>query len=566
MAGRQGETRGEFFTEAINLHNLGIDGDKEAVQKAHEILKEIFSKNPEDHLVEAYLGSVTALLGRDHENLNEKFKLALDGLKLLDSAVSKDRTNTEIRILRGYVCYNLPDMYFHRLATAVEDFDFLVSRYWRNKKIFSRDFYAKTLFDLGSAYKKMGRTKEAESTWKKLLSVTKEPKFLDLLRQEGFKIPEPVLRFKSRQASPVTYQSQKQSNEAKEMHQRALEGKKEDVLEAFAYFEKVHKEKPQDHLIKAYYADCLSMMGRDSEDHSLMFGNVIKAMIEFDKAVNGDPDNIEIRLLRANHSYRLPEVFFRRSATAMGDYEYLIQCYDQDNSIFDDETYLGILEKLGDVYERLEMNDIAHLVWDRLFSLTGEKKYQFKQRMDETGFDPDQAKNMKWKQALQEGIRLHDLGVAGNKKAAKIAEALLGGLYKERPRNQVAKGYYGSSMALNGWYSTSPGVMFSDGIKGFKLVKEAAESDPSNPSLRILRGYLAYNLPETFFHMTRLAIEDFRYLIKAYDKDNSIISKQLYRQLHKDLSTAYQRIGENARARQVLTVMARKFKDPQDKN
>ncbi len=562
MTDKQGKAPGEFFAEAVNLHNLGVDGDKEAVQKAHEMFKEIWSEDPDNHLAEAYLGSTTALLGRDHPNLSEKFRLAVEGLKLLDSAVSKEPNNTEIRILRGHVCFNLPDMYFHRLTTAVEDFEFLISRYRRNRRVFSRDFYIKTVFDLGSAYKKLGRNEEAEATWMKILSLTRDPKYLNLLRQEGFHIPQWAIFYKQRPGTYVSAERLKELEEAREMHRRAVAGGKEEVAEAFAYFEKALKENPDDNLIRAYHADCLSMVGRDSDDHSLLFGNAIKALIDFDKAVNGNPDDIEIRLLRANHSYRLPEQFFRRSATAVGDFEYLIRRYEENNSIFDEKTYLRILENLGEVYERLEMNEEAKTVWDKLHDLTDDEKYLLKQRPEETGFDPEKAKGMNWKQALEEGIRLHNLGVAGNKKAARIAKTLLEGLYKTKPGNSMAKGYYGSSLALTGRYSANPGDMFGNGIKGFKLVKEAAERDPNNPQLRILRGYLAYNLPETFFRLTTTAIEDFRFLLKAYERDNKIFSKELYWQIHYDLGKAYQRIGEDARARKVWTVLASKSKDP----
>lgn len=565
MNDKQGKPPGKSFDEAVNLHKLGVEGDKEAVRKAYRLFKEIWSENPDNHLVEAYLGSTTALLGRDDPNLNEKFKLAIDGLKLLDSAVSKEPKNLEIRTLRGHVCFNLPDLYFHRLTTAVEDFEFLISRYSRNKKALSRDFYIKTIFDLGSAYKQLGRSEEAKTTWKKLLTLTKDNKYLNLLRQEGFQIPQWTNTSRKKPAVHISEESLKLLEEASEMHSRALTGGREEVAEACGYFEKNLKENPGNNLLKAFYADCVSMVGRDSDDHSLVFGNAIKAIIDFDKAVNGNPDDIEVRLLRANHSFRLPEPFFRRSATAMGDFEFLIQRYEDDNSIFDEKTYLRILEQLGEVYERLEMNDEAGSVWDKLHNLTGDKKYLQKQRTEETGFDPEKARAMNWRQALQEGIRLHKLGVAGNKKAARIAKALLEGVHKTKPGNPLAKGYYGSALALTGWYSANPGDMFTNAIKGLKLVKEAVERDPNNTQLRILRGYLAYNLPEQFFHLTKVAIQDFRFLIQAYDKDNSICSKNLYWQIHYDLGMAYRRIGDSGRAQKVWESLEKKSGDPKYK-
>ncbi len=178
----------DIFAEAVNLHNIGVDGDKEAVKKAYKMFKKICADNPQDCLAEAYLGSATALLGRDEIDPNQRFKLALDGLKILDRAVSKEPDNIEIRILRGFVCHRLPEMYFHRLATAIEDFNCVVSRYERNGKTFSHDFYCKILFELGLDYKELDRHEEAHSIWKKLLSVTSDPKYIELLKQQGFNV------------------------------------------------------------------------------------------------------------------------------------------------------------------------------------------------------------------------------------------------------------------------------------------------------------------------------------------------------------------------------------------
>lgn len=177
----------DIFAEAVSLHNLGVDGDKEAVKKAHKMFKKICAENPQDCLAEAYLGSTTALLGRDDIDPNKRFKLALNGLKILDRAVSKEPDHIEIRILRGFVCYRLPEMFFHRLATAVEDFSYVSSRYEKNHKTVSRDFYWKILFDLGLAYKQLNRIEDAHKTWKKLLSVTRDPKYAELLKQEGYR-------------------------------------------------------------------------------------------------------------------------------------------------------------------------------------------------------------------------------------------------------------------------------------------------------------------------------------------------------------------------------------------
>ncbi|HWI54537.1 MAG TPA: hypothetical protein VNT57_02485 [Desulfobacteria bacterium] len=199
MAGKNELSSADIVAEAIRLHNLGVDGDKEAVKKAHTMFKKICADNPRDCLSQAYLGSATALLGRDEIDPNKRFKLVLDGLKILDRTVSQEPDNIQIRILRGFVCHRLPEMYFHRLVTAVEDFSYVVSRYEKNRKVLSSDFYCKVLYELGHDYKELDRLEESHLVWKKLLSVTSEPAFIELLEQEGFDVsPETPNKSNSR--------------------------------------------------------------------------------------------------------------------------------------------------------------------------------------------------------------------------------------------------------------------------------------------------------------------------------------------------------------------------------
>lgn len=586
--GRQLEINDKIFAEAVKLHNLGVDGDKEAVIKVYKLFEKMYEEDPDNHLVAAYYGSVTTLLGRDAIDPAEKFQKALKGNKILDRAVASDPNNHEIRILRGYVSYRLPEMYFHRTATAVEDFNYLVSSYEQDNSVFSREFYWQLLFDLGAAYKTLGQKQEAESTWTKLLSSTTDPKYKELVKQEGMEITgslsdvsdaespsEPQEVMEKKKEVPQEESPEEKSlyeeflREGMKFYTLALEGDKEAVQKVFKWFEKAHKEKPDDPLVLAHYADSLSMMGRDSMNPTEMFAKPIQAMKMLDKAVNSRPDDVTIRLIRANQSYRLPEPFFRRSTTAVADFEYLIARYEQDNSILSPETLQEILFKLGMSYKRLGMDEEAQATWQRLRSLDHENKYRTpveEQEVEDEIFNLESISPDNRDQLVKEAIRLHDLGVAGNKKAVKIAHDLLQRAHEADPGDPVVMGYYGSCIALLGRDSNDPGEMFGNGIKGFVMLKKAIARDWSNPQLRVLRGYLAYNLPEAFFPMTERAVKDLRFVKSAYEQDNSLFSEEFYWQVLYDLGVAYRRLGDEVKAQKVWTKLMKvapesKYKD-----
>lgn len=141
-----------MLEQAKNLHQRGVEGDQQAVQKAYALLKKIRGTSlNHSSMIDAYLGSTMVLLGRDEKNPEERVRKVMDGLKILDHAVSKEKNNAEIRMLRAYVCFHLPDEVFHRLSTAISDFKWLISRYQNNPSLFAASTYRQLTQNLRTA-------------------------------------------------------------------------------------------------------------------------------------------------------------------------------------------------------------------------------------------------------------------------------------------------------------------------------------------------------------------------------------------------------------------------------
>ncbi|MEW6181562.1 MAG: tetratricopeptide repeat protein [Bacillota bacterium] len=574
IRGRRGMLLTEAFHEAVSLHERGVTGDKEAVKNAYDLLKKILKAAPRNSVVEAYFGSATALLGRDALDPNERFKKAVKGLRILDGAVSNAPDNTEVRTLRAYVCYRLPENYFHRTATAVEDFGYLAARYEKDPSVFSGNFYCQVLYDLGASYKRLGRKEEAESTWQKLLSRTKDAKYRQLLKQEGIKVPELTEEENISQNVPVTevdLQTNKKKDElfgkGLKLRSVALSGDKEAVRGALDHFTKALDLEPDNPLIKAYHADCTSLEARHAGDPGKMFAGAIKAMKTLDAVVNSNPDDVEVRFIRAYHGFRLPEAFFHRTAAAIADFEYLIRHWEKDHSVFSKESYQRLLFDLGVAHRRLGMEEEAAADWKKLLSLRPAPKY--KAMIEEhRGFNL--VRNSMKKLSLEgdkeayykEGIRLHDLGVAGNREAAKLALDMWEKAYEKNQGDTLARAYYGSSMALVARDGTDPNTLFGSAIKGMVHVNRALSRDRDNPAIRLLRAYLTNSLPEAFFHQTHKAIKDFRYLAMAYQKDNTIFSKEQYHKILYDLGSAYERVEDREKAKKVWANLLADDPDP----
>ncbi|RPF53427.1 tetratricopeptide repeat protein [Aquisalibacillus elongatus] len=177
----------DLFNKAIRLHDQAIEGDDQSVTKAHQLLKDIRVQQPNNSLIEAYYGSTIALLGRN-EDLDpiQRIEYAEEGLDILDKIVAQSPDNEDIRTIRGYVCFKIPEDIFGRTETAINDFQYLINEYEKNNIQLKRGFYEKLLLDLGFAYQNIGKNKKALKSWKKLLeSSIESEKYQQLLQDEG---------------------------------------------------------------------------------------------------------------------------------------------------------------------------------------------------------------------------------------------------------------------------------------------------------------------------------------------------------------------------------------------
>lgn len=550
------------LAHAIDLHRIGVDGDAEAVKECVAEFDKLRKLLPDSNLVEAYFGSAMALLGRDEVNPMERMKYANKGLKILDHAVDREPTNTEIRILRFNVCYRLPEPIFQRAGTVVEDLSYLIERYEKDSKVFSQDYYWHLLYTLGMAYKTINKSREAETTWKKLLSFEPDNKYIKLLKKEGLlnsnsgKSGKTIVKSSSRSKSKSTVKPPLPiSLTGIKLYDQALAGNQEAIRQAVDFYAEAVEQDPNNEMLQALHYDCTSLAGRYSQDSFKLFGSAINGVKNFDSLLAEHPNNIELRFLRAYHSFRLPEAFFKRSAGAIADFEYLLMRYEEDPSLFPVQSCWQLLLDLGVAYERLERNEEAWQSWDKLVALNPDPRFleivnNRQNNMTVSSNAADLSVQDK-RNFYQEAIRLHELGFAGNKKASRLAMEMWEQANEVYPDDPVAMAYYGSSMALVGRDASDPQLMFGNGMRGLKLIRQACGMAPDNLELRRLRAFVLYGLPESFFHLSTQAIKDFQSLIAAYKNNKKIFSPEIYHEILYDLGIAYERTSNVEKAKKI---------------
>lgn len=110
----------------ILYHNIGLKGDKGAVDRGEEILKRLIKIDPNNPDAHCWLGSILTLKGRDATFPIQRIIYVKEGLKEMDKAVSLSPENINLRMIRGKNSLALPDI-FNRIDTAIEDFEFILS-------------------------------------------------------------------------------------------------------------------------------------------------------------------------------------------------------------------------------------------------------------------------------------------------------------------------------------------------------------------------------------------------------------------------------------------------------
>ena len=571
---------------AINHHSEGVNGNKSAVRKAFDLFKSLHEKEPNHTEIAAYYGSATALMGRDESNVTKRMKYALSGLKILDSVVEKSPNLTLARFLRGNVCYRLPEMYFHRTDTAIEDFKFLVNLYEEDNSILTISEYETVLNNLIKACTTLNRTEESKQykeKFKSLSQTSNESKTSNTNNSSNTgkknnpsktintsNISNPIKEVQNQKDSSI--QSSEISTELDEesfqIYQKALYGETTDVKKAIEHFSSLEEDFPNDPLIKAYSIDCNSLLGRNSINSYEMFSAGIKAMKALDALVNEYPNQMKIKKIRAYQSFRLPETFFRKTASAIKDFEELIAQYEKDQKIFTSEEYMEMLFNLGEGYERLGMNDEASSVWNKLLQKnpSQEMKDQINERQSILAFKPIEQKTLTVSQSeelFKVGKELLEIGVKGSKQAAQQALDIWEKAVEAFPDNSTAKTYHAASVALMGKFADEAQGMFGETIRGLKLLKNAFNRTNQTAELLLLRGNIYYALPEAFFHKTESAIKDFKAAKSLHKQGDQSITREQYLQLLADLGIAYERSHFHDKAQKTWSLLAKEDKEGQ---
>ena len=149
-------------------HRRAVSGDTQETRKLTTDLEKWTREHPDNHLLQAYLGSTYTLDSRDAWPGPGKLTYLRNGGQLLDAAVTADPLNPAVRFVRAIDYFELPAI-FGKRQTARDDFQFLLRQIEEAKTPYALDIETIQAIYLyaGRALQQEGKTPDAREAWQR---------------------------------------------------------------------------------------------------------------------------------------------------------------------------------------------------------------------------------------------------------------------------------------------------------------------------------------------------------------------------------------------------------------
>jgi tetratricopeptide (TPR) repeat protein len=148
-------------------HQKAVAGDTAETRALTADLEKWTKEQPDNHLLQAYLGSVYTLDSRDAWPGPGKLTFLENGGKEMDAAVAADPHNPAVRFVRAIDYFELPAI-FGKRKTARDDFQILVKQVeglLPNAYALNLETQQAIYYYAGLSYKQLSQPKDAEATW-----------------------------------------------------------------------------------------------------------------------------------------------------------------------------------------------------------------------------------------------------------------------------------------------------------------------------------------------------------------------------------------------------------------
>lgn len=323
-------------------------------------------------------------------------------------------------------------------------------------------------------------------------------------------------------------QSEEIFDTAVELYYRAIKGRGDAAKEAHNLLTILLKDEPKNTEFMAYLGAVKCLLARDEvnlRDKGKYANEGLKLL---DIAVLKDATNPLIRMLRGNVANNLPESRFRRTQTAIEDFEHIVSMYEENPHAIPASLYIEVMKSLVDAHERLGNSHIANQYAEKV----KEKDATYKIPPLSNTIDTENKEEVKPIKIPEELLSLYRFAVDGNEIALHQAYKEFFELEKQNPSDPTIKAFVTHCKSMKSVYAAAGYVeLFTSAIKTSQSLDKLVSDFPHFYNIRLVRALQSYRLPEYFFFRSSTAARDFHFLISKFENDSSIFSHQQYEDL-----------------------------------
>ncbi|MFC4402441.1 hypothetical protein [Gracilibacillus xinjiangensis] len=160
------------------------------------------------------------------------------------------------------------------------------------------------------------------------------------------------------------------------LHKKAVAGNTNAVQDTHQLLEQLRSNYPNQPILDAYHGSTMLLIARDETKPLDKLRWAQTGLELLDEAVNADPHNTVIRLIRGKSSFRLPEKHFQRAQTTIEDYTFVMDEERRGNGFLDKQLYWQLMYELGELHYKIDQKQTAIDYWKRLKQETSNADFQ----------------------------------------------------------------------------------------------------------------------------------------------------------------------------------------------
>jgi tetratricopeptide (TPR) repeat protein len=305
----------DYIEEARELQNQGD------IAGAYELMQAAAKEHPDDSNVNAYLGLFAGMMAGRTNDYMEAGRLVTESFEVLDKAVTLDHDNVLARYFRGIMGVNVPDFMGKRDA-GIRDLQEVVAAREEDPSSVPDDIFIDALRLLGRALTAKGDTELAKKAYEELIGAvpgTEEAaaaqKAIEGIDAAEIEQADDIMN----EVTPTPEMEALQKRIAAEPENAGLLVELGRAYSDAGYLDAAElvlkKATDVDSSNAAAYAALAGVLGQKAqqgynekiyEDTDYMTNLAFEMMRVTDKAVELDPDNLEMRLMRDIVGIQMP--------------------------------------------------------------------------------------------------------------------------------------------------------------------------------------------------------------------------------------------------------------------